>query len=40
MIHRVWLNISGLRLITESPTYAIVKATTKKRGEEGKKAFV
>ena len=39
MIHRVWLNISVLRLVAESPTYSIVKAATKKRGEEGKRAL-
>jgi hypothetical protein len=39
MIHRVWLNISVLRLVAESPTYKVVKAATKKRGEEGKKAL-
>ena len=39
MIHRVWLNISVLRLVAESPTYTVVKAATKKRGEEGKRAL-
>eukprot|EP00966_Prymnesium_polylepis_P039422 914619-Prymnesium_polylepis.2 len=39
MIHRVWLNISVLRLVAESPTYTFVKAATKKRGEEGKRAL-
>jgi hypothetical protein len=39
MCHRVLLNLSVLRLLTESPTYALVKSSTKKRGEEGKKAL-
>ena len=39
MIHRVLANLSALRLVSESPTYLIVKASTKKRGEEGKKAL-
>tara|TARA_B100000767_G_C19724733_1_gene518935 strand:- start:340 stop:780 length:441 start_codon:yes stop_codon:yes gene_type:complete len=39
MIHRVLLNISVLRLVAESPTYAVVKYSTKKRGEEGQKAL-
>ena len=39
MVYRVWLNISVLRLVAESPTYTVVKAATKKRGEEGKRAL-
>ena len=39
MLHRVLLNISVLRLVAESPTFAVVKSSTKKRGEEGKKAM-
>ena len=39
MIHRVWLNISVLRLVAEPPTFTVVKAATRKRGEEGKKAM-
>ena len=39
MIYRVSLNISVLRLVAESPTFAVVKAATKKRGEDGKRAI-
>ena len=39
MLHRVLLNVSVLRLVAESPTFAVVKSSTKKRGEEGKKAM-
>ena len=40
MIYPVWLNVSVLRLVAESPTYTIVKAATRNRGEEGKKAVI
>ena len=39
MVHRVQANLSVLRLVSESPTYTVVKSATKKRGEEGKKAL-
>eukprot|EP00966_Prymnesium_polylepis_P336783 7391746-Prymnesium_polylepis.1 len=39
MCFRVLLNLSAMRLVAESPTYALVKSLTKKRGEEGKKAL-
>lgn len=39
MLHRVQVNLSVMRLVAESPTFALVKASTKKRGEEGKKAL-
>ena len=39
MINRVLLNVSVLCLVAESPTWAVVKSSTKKRGDEGKKAM-
>ena len=39
MLYRVLLNLSVLRLVAESPTFQLVKTSTKKRGEEGKKAY-
>ena len=39
MIYRVQLNVSVMRLVAESATFTVVKAATRKRGEEGKKAM-
>ena len=39
MCLRCYKNYSALRLVSESPVYAVVKQQLKKRGQEGKKAL-